>query len=123
MQSRIIAAIAIVMAGPAVANDTKMSATLTGNELYDSCEASPDTPTGLIEFGVCTGYISGAMDSYLSFRAEVKRGSCLKTGVTVRQQRDTVIQYLRENPTERQFSASYSVIKALEQYITDCPTG
>ena len=124
MKVALIGLAAILAAhSPIVAQEplNKLTIFMTGNDLYAACEADLNTPTGLIEFGNCMGYIQGSVDSYMTFRAETKQSSCLAPGVKGVQVRDMVKAYLRDNPAQRHLTASNLVVQAITPLIVECP--
>ena len=115
----LVAGLALAISQPVYAQN-KLTIFKTGNDLFASCGNDLNAPTGLIEFGSCTGYIQAAVDSYLTYRAETNQPSCLATGVTGTQVRDLVTAYLRDNPSERHRTAAVLVIQAIEPLIVPC---
>ena len=83
----------------------------TGNELYDTCSAKESQTAGFYgKSGYCNGFIDGvfaATTPTISF--------CGWSGVTSRQLRDVVIQYLNTHPAERHQLANDLVVRALKQ--------
>lgn len=117
------AAMLVLGGGQGIGHAQTISAFKTGNDLYAQCSTELGSTTGMIEFGACTGYIMGAIDSYSSFRAETKQPACLKPGVTAKQVKDAVVAYLRDHPLERNEPANYLIVKGIMSLYTPCPAG
>lgn len=81
-------------------------ALLSGNELFQSCEARE----GTADNGVCVGYIKGVADTF-----QIAHQFCPPKGAIGEQLNDVVIKYLRDHPEKRHYSASSLVIVALQR--------
>ncbi len=110
----------IAVQPPAEAAPT-VSNLLTGNDLYATCSEMGGIGKGMVNFGMCYGYISGAIDTYASVRSESGLDPCFAPGVTTKQLVDMVVAYLRDNPAERHSPANYSVAKAVKSLFVKCP--
>lgn len=112
-----------------VAGFPVFSQPFTGNDVYHSCRAEGD----LLEQGFCMGYILGAVEgmkwggllgvlrmSQSAFEVDeydvissIAVGFCIPSRVDNRQVLDTVIAYMRDNPTTRHESARSQIQEAL----------
>lgn len=99
---KIIAAL-VLLAGPA------FGGFLSGNEILDECKS---------EFKeYCAGYISAAADMVetMSWEVDMSPPFCLPNGVTIGQLRDTFVNYLEENPSQRHYTASSLYVTAMRK--------
>jgi hypothetical protein len=80
----------------------------SGNTLLEDCQ----NPAPIY----CMGYVTGVIDA-ASFAEEPLRGwdFCLPNGVTTGQTMDVVVLWLEENPSQRHFSAGYTVLRAMTE--------
>ena len=84
----------------------------TGNELYDICTVDRENKTYVEKTYECVAYITGAVDAFNTTREANKLKSCIPPGVTINQLKDVTVDYLRNNPIDRNGSASGQVFAA-----------
>jgi hypothetical protein len=79
----------------------------SGNSLYELCLTEPPVK--------CAGYIEGIVDANNLVTASLRKSPmlCIPKGVTLRQLVDVVLQYLRDNPSDRHYAAAGEVVLAL----------
>lgn len=101
-------AVWFVVNSPASANGF-----VSGNKLYEYCRASD----GTYESIACFNYIIGAADVFLGAsqfnEAVFGWRVCPPGGLTQGQIEDIVVRWLRENPSDRHYSAVSAVGEAL----------
>lgn len=106
--------IAALLAFQSVTVPTPATAqTQTGNDLFRICNAERSSPTFLQEDAQCAGYLSGALDSLLTFGIAEKNGICVPTGIELGQVRDLVRNFLNTYPQLRHQSGTTIVMGAL----------
>jgi hypothetical protein len=120
MRLALVSLIALAIVSTPAQAQNPVSIFRTGNDLHTSCGTDLNDALGLLEAGLCRGYIQGAIDSYMNFLAETGQPSCLATGVTGVQVRDLVTAYLRDNPGQRHDTASNMVVRAISSLIVRC---
>jgi hypothetical protein len=82
----------------------------TGHKLFSYCTGTEELQL------VCSGYVSGVLDTLAIYRNLLKRGIvCLPGSVTMGEAKDVVVNWLRAHPEERQFTAAGSVTAALQE--------
>lgn len=75
------------------------------------CSVSQTLPEG--SFGICLGYVAGAVDQLLAREADGAPALlCPAPGLTIEQVRRTFLAYLRLHPKERVSSAALVVERA-----------
>lgn len=84
----------------------------SGNELYDVCTAERTSKTYIENTYECVAYVAGAVDAFNTTREANGLKSCIPQGVTVSQLKDVTVDYLRDNPVDRNKSASSQVFAA-----------
>ena len=78
----------------------------TGNQLLSECEALDDNQ----KRAVCAGYISGTFDLLLEQQElypEPILKVCPNERITLGQATDVVVKHLKDNPADRDMSASF----------------
>jgi hypothetical protein len=99
---------------------------MTGDKLMRQCLDNNGTPSpGEREldiwlkgsaFGYCFGYVEGVVDAMGQGRDLVGgRTYCVPAGITLAQFQEITIQYLREHPTLRNYSAAGIIAEAIEK--------
>lgn len=78
-----------------------------GNGLLRYCQSGTEGDN------VCIAYIMGVADTFESLRAFNSRPHCSPSGVTGKQIRDVVVQYLEKNPARRDETGPSLVIEAM----------
>jgi hypothetical protein len=84
---------------------------LDGNNLYTRCRDQA-------QITICAGYISGVSDTISSMQNTNAINPplvCTTSGVSVEQEVDIVVKYLRDNPAYRNQAAGGLVVGALMQ--------
>ena len=79
-----------------------------GNQLYAVC-----TSNSYSDQGVCSGYVEAAAEYLEWVRSGEKKPPCLSDGTVVRQVKDVVVNYLRDHPTERSYTGTSLVVRAI----------
>jgi Rap1a immunity proteins len=79
-----------------------------GNKLYEICIS-----TNVYDEGVCLGYVEGVVDHMDWMR--LTGPQCIPAGTEARQVRDVVINYLRDHPEDRSYTANAMVRFAVYQ--------
>ena len=92
-----------------------------GNALYSdlqNCEKiDRDGETGNVyQCGIAMGYVSAIADV-----AGVNENTCFQSGVTLKQIKDVVYLWLKNNPADRSYTAESLVLAALKE-AWPCPT-
>lgn len=97
---------------------------ITGNELHRDCSADGEGILGFQSRALCMGYIAGVVDAFTTSAmvAGVVRGEdtevnllCIPEGVEMGQLIDLTKDYLKNNPGDRHFTASFLVYMALSK--------
>lgn len=107
----LLLSIAVVfgMAGPASAGF------ITGEKLFDYCQAKPGTAKKVY----CLGYIIGVTDAmedpFISKALPSQAKVCMPNKLRSSKLKDVVVSYLERNPQERDFEAQALIIVALTQ--------
>ena len=96
------ACLVLPLTSPAAANYF-----LTSKDLYKMCQGSRR------DKGECLGYIMGVVDHLEAVRSVQKKLPCVKVGVEADKVRDIVVQYMHDNPQERDQAALSSVVVAV----------
>ena len=96
---------------------------LSGNVLYRYCTGTEGSFSQASQSLLCSSYIQGAHDGleaagkYVSFKANMEedpiRVVCVPSGVETGQLKEIVVAHLRDNPADRNLSASVLVLAAL----------
>jgi hypothetical protein len=81
-----------------------------GNGLYALC-----TSNNLGEQVHCMGYIEGVVDTMKDIDRAFNKPQCVPDGTHAKQTVDVVVNYLRDHPVERSYSASSDVYAAVAQ--------
>jgi len=84
----------------------------SGNDLYDICTVDRESKSYIEKTYECVAYITGAVDAFNTTREANKLKSCIPSGVTINQLKDVTVDYLRNNPIDRNGSASGQVFAA-----------
>lgn len=84
----------------------------TGKELYEVCTTERDSKTYVENTYECVAYITGAVDAFNTTREANKLKKCIPANVTISQLKDVTVDFLRENPADRNTSASTLVFAA-----------
>lgn len=87
----------------------------SGEDLYAVCTADKAGKDYFEKSYECVGYISGAVDAFNTTREANKLKSCIPGGVTISQLRATTVEYLGNNPIDRQNAASSQVFAAIRK--------
>ncbi len=93
-----------------------------GNSVYANCQASGNT----LSWGLCRGYIIGALDAYEAETEalHLKPAFCIPEGVTVEQAADVAVQYMQEHPENRHTNAASLVwISVFQAFPCNRPGG
>ena len=84
----------------------------TGDELYAICTRERGSSDYVEKTYECIAYITGAVDAFNTTRKVNKLDSCIPADVTINQLKTETIDYLRNNPKDRQGPASEQVFAA-----------
>jgi hypothetical protein len=106
--TRLLAAVATAVAlacPPASAQEARTF--YTGNNLLSLC-----TSNGVLETGVCRGFVGGIADA-MALDPILGNRACIPVPVTLGQARDVVIRFLEQHPEARHYSAASIVALAL----------
>lgn len=96
---------AMMIAAPAHA-EKDVPFFVTANALYEACQSDAQKQ-------FCYGFIGGAVDSFETFRSLSKLSPCLRANASVVQIKDLVLNYYRDHPEKRDFSAAPFVVLSL----------
>ena len=108
---RIAALVALLVAGVGTAEAQDVRAFLDGNRLWQFCSA----PRGSLQFGFCSGHISGVADALTAYGRLGGYRACIPDRVQVEQVVDVAIQDLRVNPSRRHLTAASLTARALAE--------
>ncbi|MBG6203068.1 hypothetical protein IWQ48_004225 [Labrenzia sp. EL_13] len=100
----------IVGAGPTAAQEARdrVDRFLVGNQLFKACTSN--------DVMFCTGYIVGVKDGLAAPGAGSDwMNGCIPEGATIRQFKDVVVKYLKQNPELRHGPAAMLVINGIVQ--------
>lgn len=106
-------ALAIATAPPAIAQgDNQVLVYRNGNTLFYECTSDVKAFQTL-----CSSYILGVTDTYLTLSKNVGFGSqyCLRPSVVAGQLQDVVTKYLVANPSARDEPAPVLIVRALRE--------
>jgi phosphoglucomutase len=84
----------------------------TSKELYEVCTTERANKAYVENTYECVAYITGAVDAFNTTREVNKLKSCIPANVTISRLRDVTVDFLRENPADRNTSASTLVFAA-----------
>jgi hypothetical protein len=84
----------------------------SGNDLYDVCTAERGSKAYVEKTYECVAYVAGAVDAFNTTREANGLKSCIPAGVTISQLKDVTANFLRDNPADRNRSASALVFAA-----------
>jgi hypothetical protein len=84
----------------------------SGNELFEVCTTERSDSAYFEKTYECIGYIAGAVDAFNTTREANKLKSCIPADVTISRLKDVTIDFLRDNPINRNASASKLVFAA-----------
>ncbi len=111
----------VLAAGPLQAQDqpeSQVARFMNGNTLFGECtNRSEDGEARRASEITCISYILGVVDLHEAQAALglIDREFCLREDVTSYQLVGFAVQYLRENPDQRELPAAFSVLIALKQ--------
>jgi Rap1a immunity proteins len=105
MKALLLVAFCIASAAPAQA----ATAFRGGADLYTSCTTSRGAD-------FCDAYIMGAVDAMFALKNASGAGNvCITDGVRLRQVRDIVVQYMKDHPETRRYTAASIVVVAVRK--------
>ncbi len=84
----------------------------TGDALYAICTTERGSKDYVEKTYECIAYITGAVDAFNTTRKVNKLDSCIPADVTISQLKTTTVDYLSNNPKDRQGPASEQVFAA-----------
>ena len=92
------------------------AASITGNDLYEDCQAKTTNPIYYQKRFGCLGYINGVLDATIGpDNGLVGFKFCPADTITRGQVRDVVIKWLSDHPQDRDIQASILVVIALRE--------
>lgn len=92
--------------------NTEAKAVTSGDTLYKTCVS---TGTATYDAGWCVGYLNGFIEAEQSAAAADKRPPrfCMPSNITMIHVRETVMKYMTQNPTMKQFTADQILSQAI----------
>ena len=118
----VLAASVALCAGALAHPSTAKAEFISGNKLYRYCTGTESAFSQTVQSAMCLAYIQGAHDgleasgTFLTIKFELDNPMkvvCVPDGVETSQLQEIVTKYLRENPADRNLSASLLVLFAL----------